>query len=425
MIMDENIPLQSSLFDNNTSNSPASHTMGPVSIETPINDEQVLITDDSACCNVYVANLPISADATVIRQLFEPIGKVLHVKLLLDIASGLSRGIAFVMFENITVARKACVVKNKAVLDGSVLQVRLAERSSLHSSPNAHVRSSVVYIRNIPGNITHDMVKKFCEEKFGPVVEVSPHPQSAELKGPSPFNMDFVVFQSVDDACRCVEGVDGRATFPLPPSHPFTMAKMITDVAGEMRKSILLRRRSSENTAARRNSGGLPTKTVEQRQNIAPQQNMLQMHAPQVHQLPVNPQFQPFVQSYVSNPYHSQPMPTMYQPLQQPQSPMSVPFFDSQRQSIGGSMSQRSSIDASMLQSHRGSMIMLNTPQGIPQPYMSSPDTRGPIPTHHSAPMPVPQYYQRPVMQPQIINQPIMPQQMMYAPMMYPPMSGH
>ncbi len=209
-----------------------------------MNDEELICTaDEGQCTNVYVANLPPTADAPRIREFFADTGKILHVKLLLDIATGVSRGIAFVMFENLFTARRACLLKNKMVLDGSVLQVRLAERSSQHSSIEAHTRSTIVYLRNVPQTTTKDHVKAFCALTYGPVTDACLHPQSFELNGPSPFNMVFVTFEDVDDACRCVEGVDGKAPFPIPSGHPFTMAKMITDISGEMRKSILLRRR--------------------------------------------------------------------------------------------------------------------------------------------------------------------------------------
>jgi hypothetical protein len=199
------------------------------------------------CVNVYVANLPPTADATKIREVFASIGKVMHVKVLLDIATGVSRGIAFVMFEDLSVAKKACVLKNKTVVDGAVLQVRLAERSALHTSLDTHVWSNIVYIRNVPGGVHKDSVKEFCAQRFGVVTDAIAHPQSCELGGPSPFNMVFVTFENVEDAARCVEGVDGKAPFPVPAGahHPFTMAKMINDMSGEMRKSILLRRRST------------------------------------------------------------------------------------------------------------------------------------------------------------------------------------
>lgn len=222
------------------------------------------IDSENVCVNVYVANLPQSADARAIRALFSQAGKVLHVKLLLDIATGTSRGIAFVMFDNMTSARKACALLNRMLYDGNVLQVRLAERSSQHQSPDSHTRTTVVYVRNVPANVTSEQMRAYCASRFGPVLEVTPHPQSAELGGPSPFNMLFVSFENVDNACIATEELDGKSPFPIPPGHPFTMAKMISDVAGEMRKSILLRRRSSDG------STGSP------QQNVSPQTASIQ-----------------------------------------------------------------------------------------------------------------------------------------------------
>lgn len=206
--------------------------------------------DAEGCVNVYVANLPQTVDARTIRSMFGGAGKVLHVKLLLDIATGTSRGIAFVMYDSMVSARKACATMNRTLCDGNVLQVRLAERSAQHQSPESHARSNVVYVRNVPATVTSEQMKAYCCGRFGAVVDVTPHPQSAELGGPSPFNMLFVTFENVDQACIATEELDGKAPFPIPQGHPFTMAKMVSDVAGEMRKSILLRRRSSDGSAS-------------------------------------------------------------------------------------------------------------------------------------------------------------------------------
>lgn len=222
------------------------------------------LTHASECVNVYVANLPPTADASKIRDVFASVGRVLHVKVLLDIATGVSRGIAFVMFEDLPTAKKACALKNKTVVDGAVLQVRLAERSALHTSLSTHVWSNVVYIRNVPGAVVKESVREYCSQRYGTVTDVISHPQSCELGGPSPFNMVFVTFESVEDACRCVEGVDGKSPFPVPPGphHPFTMAKMINDMGGEMRKSILLRRRSTTTTTTTTPNGTSATTLV-------------------------------------------------------------------------------------------------------------------------------------------------------------------
>ncbi|ORC84916.1 RNA-binding protein [Trypanosoma theileri] len=201
-------------------------------------------TGQSGCCSVYVANIPPSVDSGQLRKFFSHVGTVLHVKLLLDIATGVSRGVAFLMFESIDVANRAVQLMNGAVMDNSVLQVRLSEKSSVHSCLDSHVNSNIVYIRNVPQDIRPEMVQRYCENYFGPVENVSFHPQSHFFGGPSPCNMVFVHFSSITDACKCVEGMDGKAPFPFPyHPHPFTVAKMIEDVNVEKRKSIILRER--------------------------------------------------------------------------------------------------------------------------------------------------------------------------------------
>ncbi|RNF12560.1 RNA-binding protein [Trypanosoma rangeli] len=196
-------------------------------------------------CSVYVANIPPSVDSVKLKVFFSSAGKVLHVKLLLDIATGMSRGVAFIMFENIYVAKRVCEIMNRAVLDGSVLQVRLSERSTGNSCVNSHVNTNIVYIRNVPGIVALKDMQSYCECNFGPVVSASLHPQSCLLGGQSPYNMVFVQFVHISDACQCVESMDGKAPFPFPYlPHPFVVAKMIEDVEVEKRKSIILRSRN-------------------------------------------------------------------------------------------------------------------------------------------------------------------------------------
>lgn len=216
----------------------------------------------SGCSSVYVANIPLSVDSGQLRELFSSAGKVLHVKLLLDIATGVSRGVAFIMFENIDVANKVCQLMNRTILGGNTLQVRLSERSAVHSCLESHVKTDTVYVRNVPGEVTLKEVQEYCEMNFGPVSNISLHPQSFLHGGPSPYNMVFVRFMNISDACKCVDGLDGKAPFPFPcPDHPFTVAKMISDVNVERRKSIILRaRKPSVNMPQARSQVLMPAK---------------------------------------------------------------------------------------------------------------------------------------------------------------------
>lgn len=200
----------------------------------------MLTTDDKGkCTTIYVANLPANTDAGRVRELFSDVAPVLHVKMLRDVATGLSRGVAFVMFEDLKTAQIACAAKNRLQVDGHALQVRIAERSALHPSVEAHTRSPVVSLRNVPSTATKEELMAYCTRMFGPVESVLVHPQSPILNGPSPHNAVFITFDNIETACLCVEGIDGKQPFDHTEGHPLITARMISDVAGEMRKSIL------------------------------------------------------------------------------------------------------------------------------------------------------------------------------------------
>ena len=47
-------------------------------------------------CKLYVGNLPTAYDNNMLRQLFEPIAKVVHTAVITDPGTGLSRGFGFV-----------------------------------------------------------------------------------------------------------------------------------------------------------------------------------------------------------------------------------------------------------------------------------------------------------------------------------------
>ena len=201
--------------------------------------------DATQCTTVYVANLPRSADAPRVREMFSAVGKVLHVKLLRDAVTGVSRGVGFVMFEDLETAQNACAAKHRSCVEGHVLQVRIAERSAMHATVEVHIRSTTVFLRNVPGSVTKDDVSSYCGAKFGRVEEVLVHPQSSVVNGPSLCNAMFVTFESVDAACRCTEEADGKQPFASSDAgaapQPLITAKMVSDVAAEMRKTIVTR----------------------------------------------------------------------------------------------------------------------------------------------------------------------------------------
>ena len=78
--------------------------------------------------NIYVGNLPFTATADDVRQLFEPYGIVDNVKLITDRDTGRLRGFGFVAMPNTSEAKAAIAGLHDAVLAGRPLRVNEARQ---------------------------------------------------------------------------------------------------------------------------------------------------------------------------------------------------------------------------------------------------------------------------------------------------------
>ena len=74
--------------------------------------------------NIYVGNLPFSATAEAIEELFSPYGVVKNVNLITDRETGRLRGFGFVEMEG--GANEAIAALHEKDLDGRTLTVNLA-----------------------------------------------------------------------------------------------------------------------------------------------------------------------------------------------------------------------------------------------------------------------------------------------------------
>jgi RNA recognition motif-containing protein len=75
--------------------------------------------------NIYVGNLPFSATAEAIGELFSPYGMVENINLITDRDTGQPRGFGFVEMES--GANEAIAALNEKDLDGRRLTVNLAK----------------------------------------------------------------------------------------------------------------------------------------------------------------------------------------------------------------------------------------------------------------------------------------------------------
>ncbi len=82
--------------------------------------------------NIYVGNLPFSATAEAIQELFSPYGTVENVNLITDRETGRLRGFGFVEMES--GANEAIAALHEKDLDGRTLTVN-------HAKPRSERRS--------------------------------------------------------------------------------------------------------------------------------------------------------------------------------------------------------------------------------------------------------------------------------------------
>lgn len=77
--------------------------------------------------NIYVSNLSYHVNDASLQELFAPFGEVTSAKVILDRATGRSRGFAFVEMSNDDAARAAITALNDTNLEGRNIRVSEAK----------------------------------------------------------------------------------------------------------------------------------------------------------------------------------------------------------------------------------------------------------------------------------------------------------
>ena len=76
--------------------------------------------------NIYVGNLPYTVEEEELRQVFEPFGQVASAKVIMDRATGRSKGFGFVEMANNEEAQSAISGLNEQEFKGRTLRVNEA-----------------------------------------------------------------------------------------------------------------------------------------------------------------------------------------------------------------------------------------------------------------------------------------------------------
>lgn len=97
--------------------------------------------------NLYVANLPKYYTKTELEEMFQPYGQLIEAKILLDPATGVSKGVGFVRFamrEHAQMAIEALHNQIPLGADGPIV-VRLSDKEVRKSTTPTHVRGQFRY----------------------------------------------------------------------------------------------------------------------------------------------------------------------------------------------------------------------------------------------------------------------------------------
>jgi RNA recognition motif-containing protein len=127
--------------------------------------------DQLSSTNVFVSHLPAFVDDVALRSLFSRFGPILSSVVMRDIYSGVSRGIAFVEYENETSAAEAIVNLDKLAMEDKIISVQRGKRFS-RGAP-----TSRVFVRNIPKAVSEAELYDVCS-KYGDVSWLSLHADS-------------------------------------------------------------------------------------------------------------------------------------------------------------------------------------------------------------------------------------------------------
>lgn len=158
--------------------------------------------------NLIVNYLPQHVSEEKLRQLFEPFGELVHVKLMLDKVTQSSMGYGFVKFAKPESAAKAIEAMNGRQMDQKKLRVG-------YSHPRTEAN---VYVGNLKPSVTKEQLEELFK-RYGPIIEckILVDHETGASKG-----CGFVKFENVNHAKDAIAGSSG-AELPDYSLRPLTV----------------------------------------------------------------------------------------------------------------------------------------------------------------------------------------------------------
>ena len=157
--------------------------------------------------NLFVTKLPRNITDVDLQQVFAEF-RPRSAKVMLDAATGKSKGFGFVLFENIDEGQKACDAMNHRHVSVHGHSFTLNIFPSKHDGRTASMESNALYIRNIPLSMSKPAVEQFLAN-FGTMVYCT----MREDHYGSPVWVVYVEYDCIDCAKSALQSLHGSTSY--------------------------------------------------------------------------------------------------------------------------------------------------------------------------------------------------------------------
>ncbi|RNF26119.1 putative RNA-binding protein [Trypanosoma conorhini] len=181
---------------------------------------------DEIRSNLFVSGLHSSVTDNELYNHFHPYGEIESAKVMLDIHTGKSRGIAFVKFKEVADAEKAADDMNNSIFHGDTIAVRVAKP---HAAYRPGAPTNKTFVRNIPLSVKKvDLIQHFG--RYGEVMDVSIHNDTAQRSSNKRRNVAFITYSTKEAAANAAKETHTSTPFEDCEGVPL-LAKVAEDSA--------------------------------------------------------------------------------------------------------------------------------------------------------------------------------------------------
>jgi len=159
---------------------------------------------DDSPCNLIVKYLPDSIDEQGLLSLFSSYGEIVKHKLILDRASGRSKGYGFVKFSNEKSATEATKALNGYAVENKILRVHPA--NPMHQK-NPVQQAANIYVAGLPKTFS----KQDLFSLFSPYGNISESKILYDKPTGQSRGVGFVRFESYENGTAAIQALNGTA----------------------------------------------------------------------------------------------------------------------------------------------------------------------------------------------------------------------